>query len=98
MKKYYAIFREETRGSKYKDWGNSFCFFEVADDSKILRQWEVYKNGNLLVYDHDHLDDEHGGLALCRLNEFDQEINPVEVQLSDLEKFLQNFKILNQSN
>lgn len=97
MNKYYKIFWDESRGDEYNDWGTSWWYFEVDSDSQIIRQLELYNNGNLLVYGQDHLEDEYGGLAESRFDEFDEGIDIVEIQLTDFEQVIKESKIINKA-
>lgn len=86
--KYYKIHWDESRGDDYDSWGTSWWYFEVAVDSEILRQLELYENGNLLYYNQKHLDDKYGGLSKSRFDEFDPGIEIIEINSIEFENVL----------
>jgi len=62
MRVFYRRAWNEQRGDAHNDWGTSIWHFEV-ENGQVLRQVEVYKNGNVLKYSLEFLEDEFGGLA-----------------------------------
>ena len=62
----------EDRGDEHSDWGCSWWYFEVGENGYPVRQIEVYDSGIRLRYDHEHLEDEFGGLGCTNVNEFDR--------------------------
>jgi hypothetical protein len=64
------------------DWGTVTYYFETDDALNVLRQCEVFENGNVLVYDGGHLDDEFGGLTDQPL---DHEFLPFAIEASEFE-------------
>jgi hypothetical protein len=57
----------------------------VGDDLCVLRQIEVYENGNVLFYDNRHLADHHGMLCDQPLGEKDiQEFGITKVEFEQV--------------
>ena len=73
---------DENRGDEHSDWGASWWYFEVDPDGSIIRQIEIYDLGVQLRYSRDHPEDELGGLASSRVDEFDR---PADNELSAIE-------------
>lgn len=49
-------------------WGGLIRYLEVADDRYVIRQVEVFDNGNVLRYDRDHWCDAFGQLLGLRFS------------------------------
>ena len=45
------------------NWGRITQYREVADDQFVVRQVDVYANGNVLRYDRSHRHDDYGSLT-----------------------------------
>ncbi|MDF2189351.1 DUF433 domain-containing protein [Paraflavitalea sp. CAU 1676] len=53
-------------------WGTSYYYFETDDQLNVLRQLQVFENGQVLKYDTEYLEDKLGGLSEVPLDgEFD---------------------------
>ncbi|MFC0518772.1 DUF6881 domain-containing protein [Mucilaginibacter angelicae] len=61
--KYYKRNWDELRGDEFDFWGTSTWYFECDEDDYVLRQMEIYANGNVLKYDESYQEDKYGGLA-----------------------------------
>ena len=75
MNYYYKRDWEETSGEPLTaSWGTSTYFFETSDSGEVLRQVQVFYNGEKLKYDSVRVEDEYGGLAdvPLDLNEFEE--------------------------
>ncbi len=77
MTTFYRREWTESRGDDHDDWGPSTWYFEVDEDGSPLRQVEVYKNGNVLKYSRDNIEDEFGALGDQVLDRLD--FSPFEV-------------------
>ena len=60
---YYRRFWDERRGDAFSGWGAATYLFETDNAGTVIRQVEVYRNGNVLRYGHDHRADEYGQLS-----------------------------------
>ena len=49
------------------DWGDCVWYMEVNDRLEVVRQLEVYENGNILAYETGHEEDQYGGLGDAQL-------------------------------
>ncbi|QOW09874.1 hypothetical protein Q73A0000_05605 [Kaistella flava (ex Peng et al. 2021)] len=80
--RYFKKFWEETTGEELTDsWGDSTYFFETDKNLNVIKQIQLFRNGKILKYDEQYLEDEFGGLADQQLEiaEFiDNEITEVE--------------------
>ncbi|WP_432380615.1 hypothetical protein [Duganella sp. P38] len=63
MPTYVKRYWNEPRGDEHDAWGVSWWYFEVDDNSGVLRQIEQYDSGMLLCYGKQHVQDEYGGLS-----------------------------------
>jgi hypothetical protein len=61
--KYYKRNWGESRGDEFDFWGTSLWYFECGEDGYVLRQMEVYSNGNVLKYHKNYLEDKYGCLS-----------------------------------
>ena len=85
----------ETTGDELTDkWGTSDYYFETDEEGNVLRQVQIFANGNCLKYDSDYVDDKYGGLSevvldIFELKEFqiDQSIFNEVWETSAYEKF-----------
>ncbi len=50
-------------------WGTSYYYFETDDQLIVLRQLQVFENGQTLKYDTEYLEDKLGGLSELPLDE-----------------------------
>lgn len=74
MTRYFKRFWDETTGDELTDtWGTSAWYFETTKDGEVLRQLEIFANGQRLKYSEDHIEDEYGGLA-------DQSLDMIEFE------------------
>ncbi|MGI4761195.1 MAG: DUF433 domain-containing protein [Janthinobacterium lividum] len=61
---YFKRLWPETTGTEFTDsWGTSTFFFETNSEFQILRQLQLFENGNALKYDLEYSEDKFGGLA-----------------------------------
>ena len=49
-------------------WGRSIRYLEIGEDLWIVRQVDVFENGNMLSYDRAHWIDDFGMLGEARIN------------------------------
>ena len=61
--RYYQYSWDETRDDHSDPWGTSVYLFEVESSGYVIRQIELYANGNILKYSYDHEADAYGMLA-----------------------------------
>jgi len=66
---YFKYVWEESRGDDYDNWGTSTWYFEVDEDMRVVRQIEIYSNGNVLHYDGKHTEDKYGFLSDQKVDE-----------------------------
>ena len=73
MKRYYKFEWNESRGDEFDSWGTSIWFVEIDDEGYPIKQVEKYKNGKVLKYDNNNIEDKYGGLGdqAIDLNEFE---------------------------
>lgn len=72
---YFKRYWGESTGEKStKSWGTSTFYLVTDHDGSVIRQIQVFQNGNKLKYDQLHLEDDFGGLADQQLdiNEFNE--------------------------
>jgi uncharacterized protein (DUF433 family) len=61
---YYKRFWEESTGNELTNsWGCSTYYFETEANFAVLRQMEIFENGQVLKYNTEYLDDKFGGLS-----------------------------------
>ena len=64
IERYFKKSWEETTGEELTDsWGNSTCFFETDKNLNVVKQIQLFRNGKILKYDGQNLEDEFGSLA-----------------------------------
>jgi len=69
VRNYYCRPWSETTGNPLtNDWGTSVYYFETDDLMNVLRQMEVFANGQVLKYDTEYTDDQFGGLSEAALD------------------------------
>ena len=51
------------------DWGVSIFYFETDDSLNVLKQIQIFENGNILKYDELNNEDESGAMADQSLEE-----------------------------
>jgi hypothetical protein len=56
---------------------------EINENSRVVRQIEVYENGNVLFYDHTHLGDNYGMLSDKRMQK--EDIQEFEITKAEFE-------------
>jgi uncharacterized protein (DUF433 family) len=54
---------EATGEEATNSWGASIFYFETDFQFNVLRQIQIFENGNVLKYDLEYIDDKFGGLA-----------------------------------
>jgi len=65
---YFKRYWDGNPGGLCADWGGSYYLFEVHPDGYVARQIEQFDNGNLLLYDETHDEDEYGGRSTVPLD------------------------------
>lgn len=62
--RYFKKIWNESSGDDVTDsWGNSIFYFETEDNFEVIKQIQVFENGNILKYDEQNYEDEYGFLA-----------------------------------
>ena len=87
IKKYYKWMWDVSLGGEFDEWGTSTYFMEIGNDLYPLRQIEVYENGNVLFYDHNHIWDNYGMLCDKRIDLLD--IQEFEITQAEFEQVWQ---------
>ena len=68
--RYFKKNWEETTGNELTDdWGVSIFYFETDDSLNVLKQIQIFENGNILKYDELNNEDEFGAMADQSLEE-----------------------------
>jgi hypothetical protein len=68
--RYFKKNWEETTGDELTDdWGFSIFYFETDDSLNVLKQIQIFENGNILKYDELNNEDEFGAMADQSLEE-----------------------------
>lgn len=81
MTLYFKRHWSETTGEEPTDeWGTSDYYFEADEGGNVLRQVQIFANGNCLKYDSDYHGDKYGGLSKVPLDFFEFE----EFQINQL--------------
>lgn len=82
---YFKRYWEESTGQDLTNsWGPSTYYFETDHEGSVLRQIEIFQNGNKLKYDQDHPEDDYGGLSDQQLDM--DEFNDFKIDKSEFEK------------
>jgi hypothetical protein len=76
--RYFRYRWNKTPGGDKSHWGCSTWYFAVEGDT-VVKQWEVYDGGVVLIYDVQRVEDEHGGLS-------DQPSDPAEALAEGVEE------------
>lgn len=64
MTRYFKRYWDETTGDELTDaWGTSTYYFETDEELNVIRQIQVFKNGQVLKYHSDFMADDFGMLA-----------------------------------
>ena len=64
MTQYFKRNWDETTGEELTDsWGTSIYYFETDTDLNVIRQIQVFKNGQVLKYNQEFKEDEFGMLS-----------------------------------
>ena len=62
--RYFKKKWEETTGDELTDdWGVSIFYFETDKSLNVLKQIQIFENGNILKYDELNNEDEVGAMA-----------------------------------
>jgi hypothetical protein len=70
MGKYYKRNWEESTGEERTyAWGTSTFFFETDDKRNIIRQIQIFEEGQLLKYEQEFPEDDFGFLSNAQLDE-----------------------------
>ena len=68
--RYFKKNWEETTGDELTDdWGVSIFYFETDKSLNVLKQIQIFENGNILKYDELNNEDEFGAMADQSLEE-----------------------------
>ena len=68
--RYFKKNWEETTGDELTDdWGVSIFYFETDDSLNVLKQIQIFENGNILKYDELNNENEFGAMADQSLEE-----------------------------
>lgn len=88
-KKYFKKFWNESSGDELTNsWGNSTYYFETDEDLNILKQVQIFQNGNILKYDDRNLENQFGFLTNHPLEIEDFEGNEIsKTQFSEVYTF-----------
>ena len=82
---YYKRNWDETTGEELTDsWGTSAYYFETDDEGNVIRQLQLFSNGNALKYDTKYLDDKFGGLSEVPLDL--EEFEPFVISADEFEQ------------
>lgn len=82
--KYFKRYWDETTGNDLTNsWGTSYYYFETDDQLNVLRQLEVFENGQILKYDTEYLEDKLGGLSEVPL---DEEFEAFQIDKTEFEQ------------
>ena len=66
---YYKRSWDESTGDPLTDnWGTSIYYFETDDNGNVIRQMEIFTNGNAIKYDTQYIEDKFGGLSEAPLD------------------------------
>ena len=85
MTYYFKRDWDETTGEPLTDsWGTSTYYFETTDLGEVLRQIQVFSNGQKLKYDTTKLEDQYGGLSDIPLDL--EEFEKFRIAKDDFEK------------
>ena len=72
MSRYFKRHWDETPGEGLTgSWGTSIFYFETDEDYNVLRQIQIFQNGQILKYDNNLVNDQFGGLADQQLDKND---------------------------
>jgi hypothetical protein len=82
--RYFKRNWDERRGDEHDHWGTSTWYFETEPDMWPTRQIEVYANGRVLRYDHQHIEDDFGKLSDVALDA--AEFAPYAIAQSEFER------------
>ncbi len=64
MTQYFKRNWDETTGDELTDsWGTATYYFETDSDLNIIRQIQVFQNGQVLKYHQEFMEDEFGMLS-----------------------------------
>lgn len=85
---YYKRYWDETTGDAFTDdWGKSTYYFETDDQQKVIRQIQVFENGQVLKYSGEYTDDMSGGLSEVPLDK--EEYAEYQIQGEEFEDIWQ---------
>lgn len=69
-------------------WGTSTFYFEIDQDHHIVRQIQIFENGNTLKYSPEFMQDKYGKLSDQRLEIGGSEL--IIIHKSEFEKIWEN--------
>ena len=83
--RYFRRRWDETRGDDHESWGPAVYYFETDAELLAVRQVEEYDNGNRLLYDEKHPEDEHGQLTHSRVFPSEKDEGAYEITATEFE-------------
>lgn len=90
---HYKRYWNETTGDELTDsWGTSTYYFETDDNYFVLRQIQIFENGQVLKYDTEYLCDKFGGLSEMPLDNYDYKEFQIEKEEFEQIWQLKNYK------
>jgi hypothetical protein len=82
---YYKRCWNETTGEELTDsWGTSTFYFEIDQGHHMVRQIQIFENGNALKYSTEFTEDKYGKLSDQPLDIEDSEL--ITIHKSEFEK------------
>lgn len=82
--KYFKRYWDDSTGDDLTDsWGTSCYYFETDSKLNVLRQLQIFKNGRVLKYDANYIEDKLGGLSEVAL---DRSFEPFQIDKAEFEQ------------
>jgi len=88
LKYFKRHWNESTGNDLTASWGISCYYFETDSQLNVLRQLQIFENGQVLKYDKEYLEDELGGLSELAL---DEDFAPFQIDAVEFEKVWTSF-------
>jgi uncharacterized protein (DUF433 family) len=86
---YYKRYWDETTGDEFTDsWGTSKYYFETDSSFFVLRQIQIFENGQILKYEKEYLEDKYGGLSEIPLDDY--EFKEFQIKKDEFEQMWQS--------
>ena len=83
--RYFRRRWDESRGDEHASWGGATYYFDTDMALMATRQVEEYDNGNRLLYDESHPEDDHGGLTYVRVFPEDEDEALFEISAAEFD-------------